>query len=661
MQSANGFEAGSSRGVNVAVEPQSEWQISYIQYDGTECFIPPPNFADIVAKNVSKIQWQDIIENSTALENDEQEDVVSEETKKLEKDLLAFDSVREAARERIVPTAGPWTDVAKHLHESLQEVNVLLDTLRIAKTQYLNVLQVAQPNEDNRPPELLNKAKSFLWVSRRKAFSEALNILEVASKARQNNNTEDRPLYFSELKAMREKWRIRKINDFIFGDLGYRIYGPKFAQGEIFDVFWEPKQSSSGSRSSSRRCIQVQVPKNLMRRTKLTVSLIKDESESQEKIYTSTDQTQPVQYAESSRNIPWETTLKWAQESLMNRDIFTQLMKEAIDEKHVCVVTENTIAVDMLGGMLLKFERHFYPFQEMEIPQTGDPYLTSLLHDYFVRDITRPPHRPQQFVGLPITSLPENLDLRGPQGVSVEEIVSRMDKHVPLLTRMIEAANRYALVDQTVKVLDQQMLCRDDPQFTWRWIRCTATFSMINGTFTNRCYDNLGKVAFTIKIGADEVLVVTKDNLIINCHRQTTLLQETLNLMSSTCQLSSAALLAKLYCWQNLHTNTNAFCKEGTPTPTFYACNQVATKKLFIQFFTDGRPYQMRVACVSPPQNGTSAESKHEDASSYSNNFNDHMEDANDSQLNFVKINNDRIPGESFLRKLDYVYTMFST
>lgn len=65
---------------------------------------------------------------------------------------------------------------------------------------------------------------------------------------------------------------------------------------------------------------------------------------------------------------------------------------------------------------------HILYFKEMEIPQCGDPYLTGVLHDLFVRDIVRPPHRPQQFVGLPITSLPENLDLRGPQGVSAEEV-----------------------------------------------------------------------------------------------------------------------------------------------------------------------------------------------------------------------------------------------
>jgi hypothetical protein len=64
--------------------------------------------------------------------------------------------------------------------ESLQEVDVLLDTLRISKTQYLNVLQVAPPNEDNRSAELLNKSKSFLWVSRRKVQSKSYTSIHFA-------------------------------------------------------------------------------------------------------------------------------------------------------------------------------------------------------------------------------------------------------------------------------------------------------------------------------------------------------------------------------------------------------------------------------------------------------------------------------------------------
>lgn len=39
-----------------------------------------------------------------------------------------------------------------------------------------------------------------------------------------------------------------------------------------------------------------------------------------------------------------------------------------------------------------------------------------------------------------------------------------MDKYVPLLTRVIEVANHYSLVDQVVDVLNQYMISRSDPQ-----------------------------------------------------------------------------------------------------------------------------------------------------------------------------------------------------
>lgn len=75
-----------------------------------------------------------------------------------------------------------------------------------------------------------------------------------------------------------------------------------------------------------------------MKRTKLAVSLVKgnfqylvnfnvkilDDPENQEKIFSSST-NQSVYYTDNSRNLPWETTLKWAQESLINRDIFTQV------------------------------------------------------------------------------------------------------------------------------------------------------------------------------------------------------------------------------------------------------------------------------------------------------------------------------------------------
>lgn len=86
--------------------------------------------------------------------------------------------------------------------------------------------------------------------------------------------------------------------------------------------------------------------------------------------------------------------------------------------------------------------------------------------------------------------------------------------------------------------------------------------------------------------------------------------------------------------------------------------NFLFLRKVFIQFFTDGRPYQIRLARVLLPQNGTASKSKQE-------HLDEPMEAASnvksDSQLQFVNINSARIPGESFLRKLDHIYTIFSS
>lgn len=39
--------------------------------------------------------------------------------------------------------------------------------------------------------------------------------------------------------------------------------------------------------------------------------------------------------------------------------------------------------------------------------------------------------------------------------------------------------------------------------------------------------------------------------------------------------------MSKTYAWQILHANNNAFNEDGNPAPTFYSCNQNASKYFF--------------------------------------------------------------------------------
>lgn len=55
--------------------------------------------------------------------------------------------------------------------------------------------------------------------------------------------------------------------------------------------------------------------------------IVLDNAENQEKILAESyaAQFQPAYYVENSRNISWEKALEWAQESLINKDIFARV------------------------------------------------------------------------------------------------------------------------------------------------------------------------------------------------------------------------------------------------------------------------------------------------------------------------------------------------
>lgn len=111
--------------------------------------------------------------------------------------------------------------------EALQQVNVLVDTIAVLKTPYMEALTVADTFEvQHNMQEIIQQSKQFQWVTRRKALGEAIGVFEHAQKLRTKLFAEtdpDKELFFLELKKMREFWRVRKTGNVTYGDLGYKI------------------------------------------------------------------------------------------------------------------------------------------------------------------------------------------------------------------------------------------------------------------------------------------------------------------------------------------------------------------------------------------------------------------------------------------------------
>uniref|UniRef100_A0A915D683 Uncharacterized protein n=1 Tax=Ditylenchus dipsaci TaxID=166011 RepID=A0A915D683_9BILA len=164
-----------------------------------------------------------------------------------------------------------------------------------------------------------------------------------------------------------------------------------------------------------------------------------------------------------------------------------------------------------------------------------------------------------------------------------------MTKSTSLLNRLIEISSHYVMVSKVVQALQRHVLEFLDPQLQWKWVRSSPTYSILSVVQINRGFENLGKLSMYIRIMTDEVVVITKEFQQMKCGRDMKLVRNAIMLLTSNFMLNSLAILSKHYAWQILHANNNAFGESGAPSPTFYACNQSATKALFVQFPTDGK------------------------------------------------------------------------
>uniref|UniRef100_A0A914CN90 Mediator of RNA polymerase II transcription subunit 17 n=1 Tax=Acrobeloides nanus TaxID=290746 RepID=A0A914CN90_9BILA len=645
-----GSTSHSSRvhqGVQVSVESLHEWKIAEIGFNGVEKHVKPLSFSDTVADYARRVDWRKIVGSNATFDgpsDDEDEAEDKEHLVESEKEQ----SHKEAIADTIVPVAGPWHSVAKALHESLQQINILLDTLNIIKsTIYLNPLTITY--HEDRAGESHMYSKAFYWQTKRKALSQAHNTFENALKCRRKDIDDvEKNSFFKELKKMRESWRIRKVGNNIFGDLGYRIYGPKFDTAELFDITRRPSKnnefdlpSSSGVRiESSPSCIQVQVPLHLMRRTVLAVSIEIDELKNGEKNLLFERRANDLDYTkvdpEQSKKILWEHALKWAQETLVCRDIFTILLRDSVALKdRICIFRDDVLVIYLFDNMLLKIENIYYPFEEGEIPEVGVKYLNRTLRQLFTAEISKAPQRRQQFVLLPLVTTPEQLDARGPQALTAEEIESRRPPQTSLLTKLISVASHYVLVEKVVDVLGKYMLEYSDPQLSWKWLRSSKNFSLIFAYHSHRNYEHFGKNSFYIRVRTGDLAVLTKENQPIDCRRDPELLSHALKLLACNYMLSSVGQLAKTLAWQVLHAIQNSFDEKGDPAPTLYACNQNATRLLFMQFHSSGQPPTLRVRKFSQGE------------TTLSNNIDD-----------FTELQYDRLVGSSFMKKMDNLLSL---
>ncbi|KAF8385358.1 mdt-17 [Pristionchus pacificus] len=637
------------RGVPLNLASYHEWEISEIGYDGTEKFKIPHGYQEHIGALARKIDWMSLIGEEARHDN-----LVIHNEKEKGTETAAVDAIEETKKksdERTPPEAGPWHVVAKHLHASLQELTVLLDDLAILRTtDYLKPMRVADRLQDanmaNEVTAMVQNSKAFQWSSKRKALNEAANVFETAIKTRNNQLGSDdasrrnKDRFFSELRRMRELWRVRKNGESIIGDLGYKIFGIKSDPRGVFHITRRSadQMKASGKGEEELNVLQVSVPGDLMRQSTLTVSIVKDDGSITSVFPEKADSEYAYMEMDKAAcdGMPWEKSLKRAQETLICKDIFNILFQEAVQlRRRLAVVKEGVIMVSLYDDYLLRFELKFHPFTMDSIPTEGDPFLTRFLREYHLAMECSRPVRPQMLIDLPLTHLPEALDYRGPLAYSAQDIEARSAKAKGLLNRMTKVSGHYVLVKRTIAVLKSHQLHYGDPTLRWRCIRCSPLHSLFLCELNNRNYEHIaGKLSFYVQVDAESVEVQTKEGTEISCRRDEHELRQALHLMSATHEMISVSQIAKQISYQVLHANMNAMDENGVPCPTLYLVNNVSTRTVYIKF-----------PLGEVPQ-------------TYVRNFIADERMATEEEKKFTSLNFSRMPGRSLCKKFDTLFSL---
>uniref|UniRef100_A0A914UJC0 Uncharacterized protein n=1 Tax=Plectus sambesii TaxID=2011161 RepID=A0A914UJC0_9BILA len=223
---------------------------------------------------------------------------------------------------------------------------------------------------------------------------------------------------------------------------------------------------------------------------------------------------------EIMKTIHWSLALQWAQETLLCRDIFSLLTKQAVEmEDRFAVLKNGVLVVALHGEYLLKIRLTYHPFTDGEIPQKGVVYLGRCLRQMFVSDQSTRWIKHRVFTTMPLTDAPKSLHMSGLKAIPAEQVEQLSKGEKPLLTRTIQVASHFILVKKATAILDQIAARCEDPQIVWRWVRSSRMQSCAAVVISTRNYDNIGRLSFHVRITTERISIFTREAQIIDCAR----------------------------------------------------------------------------------------------------------------------------------------------
>uniref|UniRef100_A0A915J6P7 Transmembrane protein 208 n=1 Tax=Romanomermis culicivorax TaxID=13658 RepID=A0A915J6P7_ROMCU len=589
--------------VPIALETALEWKIHDILNDGTERYIQPLTFTEHVQSLTYKVNWQKLVKEEANL--DENADNESEKNDE--------DEVERPANRG----AGPWDVVAQSLHQALIEINVLLDVLQIAKDgQYMKLDQVDATGPDTpikqspadpttRPYAItIFQFKKRLMAHGQSAFEKLHKRLLDLRNTTQNSKEAD---FCKDLLDLRRYWRLKKVGNLILGDLSYRIYGTKFKPNSAFEVRKAMLANDSVDQSHPSCCIDIVLPKDLEKPTVLKIYIKRQDNTSHGSFFKSW----LLERSENSRlslvsgdadKKAFQIKLEMAQKTLLCKDIFAQLAKEAIHcPQVVSMVKKDYIAVSLLPTphvLIIELVKEkeesisnfaSFPVDPITSYDDSDFLLEQAAYEMYCADVASvvAPRIARPTSGsITLNAVAHRNQKAGADATPVAQLSIAYHCDKLILERLVDRCHHQILVSKCQKALSDLSKKSKDPVVAVQWLPESENgiWCLAKVAIYTPFYESCNRTSIIIEVGISTINTVSKDADDMDFGSNVDELVKHIHILIAQHFITASGILSRQLNWQMLQCSLSCvgFTSNATQ-PNLLLSNVEGTKYIFIK------------------------------------------------------------------------------
>lgn len=303
----------ATKSVVISVERLLEQEVDEINRDGEEKYIKPFDYSEELTHLAQKIDFYEGIQgHDSDLEEKEEED--NEDKLKKEEDAKSENEWH-------------WSSVHSKLRLALSEMSIMLDVLQtLNKKRYLILDPIQQsPEQEKQTVQMLEKRNYLVKVgtyigkgaaalgTKKNSLVKSEPILIDEKDSSKNTD------YYTQLRELRQFWRVKKSGSQITGDLSYRTSGSRFWHPGVFEVKIDDESDESSDKTKK---LQITVSPDLAKTSEIIVQVF-DGADNEWKAVSI-----PTVLEDNFVN-SWENDMSKAQQHLFNKEIFSQLSNDS--------------------------------------------------------------------------------------------------------------------------------------------------------------------------------------------------------------------------------------------------------------------------------------------------------------------------------------------